>query len=210
MGWYVGSAEVQSEQYDLYTVLLHELGHALGMTTNYSGYNEFLNKNVKSSNYRDEAGNMHVIIGSHVYDENDLMTEAIDVGVRREISDVDAEIVKATRAYGGVILGNATDSILGISAAVEGVTFTETEASAIMPEAKFNQILLEAATQAVLEASAKRTDLAWQELESGENVETNLSGDAADEAFDSLFGEDFSNLTGGTIREDLKVEPDEE
>ena len=79
-----------------------------------------------------------------------------------------------------------------------------------MPEAKFNQILLEAATQAVLEASAKRTDLAWQELESGENVETNLSGDAADEAFDSLFGEDFSNLTGGTIREDLKVEPDEE
>lgn len=211
MGWYVGKdAEVQAEQYDLYTVLLHELGHALGMTTNYSGYNEFLNKNVKSSNYRDEAGNMHVIIGSHVYDENDLMTEAIDVGVRREISDVDAEIVKATRAYGGVILGKATDSILGISAAVEGVTFTETEASAIMPEAKFNQILLEAATQAVLEASAKRTDLAWQELESGENVETNLSGDAADEAFDSLFGEDFSNLTGGTIREDLKVEPDEE
>ncbi|MBQ6109328.1 MAG: hypothetical protein IJK97_14035, partial [Thermoguttaceae bacterium] len=181
----------------------------LGMTTNYSGYNEFLSKNVKSSNYRDEAGNMHVVIGSHVYDENDLMTETIDVGVRREISDVDAEIVNAARNYGGAILGNATDAIRGVSSETsEWVTVAD--ASAIMSEAKFNQILTAAATRAVMEVSAKRVDAAWQEFEKDENVEVNLSTAVTDDVFESLFDGDFSGMTDGTIREDLEVEMDEE
>lgn len=201
MGWYVGKdAEVQAEQYDLYTVLLHELGHALGMTTNYSGYNDFLSNSVRSSNYRDEMGNMHIIIGSHVYGENDLMTETIDVGVRREISDVDAEIVKAARANGGTILGSATDALQG----------TVTDASGIMSEAAFNQILTEAATRAVLEVSAKRVDSVWQEFESVENVNVNLSTAVTDDVFDSLFDDDFSSMTGGKVREDLNIELDEE
>jgi len=211
MGWYVGeSGNVQEDQYDLYTVLLHELGHALGMTTNYSGYNDFIRTSVKSTNYRDEAGNVHIVIGGHVYAEDDLMNETIDVGVRREISDTDAEIVKGARANGGEVLGIATDSILGTDAEAANFTIV-TEASAIMPEARFNQILTEAATKAVLESAAKQTDAAWQEFENGNSTEIDLSTAATDDAFESLFNdEDFASVTEEIARENLTVELDEE
>lgn len=122
LGWYVGTDATQladSGRYDLYTVLAHELGHALGFNPLYTGFIDTLDASKQS--YTDDNGDRHVLmVGSdHLWDENDLMYYQIAPGVRKEISPLDAEIVAKARANGGELKQVQKIAILGESNVME-------------------------------------------------------------------------------------------
>ncbi|WP_417382083.1 Calx-beta domain-containing protein, partial [Gimesia sp.] len=96
--------------YDLYTVLLHEIGHAAGFTTSYSAYT----KHVETS----DSGQVQFVSwdflapltedGLHIdetFDPNDIMGATLDPSSRKMISTLDIQILQAAydSAQGAVI-----------------------------------------------------------------------------------------------------------
>ena len=89
--------------YDLYTVLLHEIGHAAGFTTGYSAYADHVET---SGSGQVQFVSWDLIApltddGLHI-DENfypeDLMGEFLDPSVRKSISTLDVRILQAAYA----------------------------------------------------------------------------------------------------------------
>ncbi|WP_339733694.1 Calx-beta domain-containing protein [uncultured Gimesia sp.] len=87
--------------YDLYTVLLHEIGHAAGFTTSYSAFTDHVVNN--------GSGQVQFIgwdfvapltsDGLHVdesYSPNDIMGATLDPSTRKMISTLDVQILQAT------------------------------------------------------------------------------------------------------------------
>lgn len=86
LNWSINTADVADGQYDLYTVILHEVGHLLGYTDQYSAFDAIA---------RGDAA----IVGSHTTDSSDLMYETINPGERKEVSDADAKTVSDAYDY---------------------------------------------------------------------------------------------------------------
>ena len=192
MGWYVGEADaVPTEQYDLYSTLLHELGHALGFNASYTGYTALVSD---MYTYTDENGATHLLSqDGHSWEYNDLMFPEISTGVRKEISDLDAEIVSKARANGGEITSQTSYAMTGSVIAAY--------ASGIVPEEAWNSILTAAAEETVAKAAAKAME-AYVAEEDAANVATGAV--RANDAAEDFFGEDeFESLLDEIVRDDL-------
>ncbi|MBN2022703.1 MAG: tandem-95 repeat protein [Pirellulales bacterium] len=101
LGWYSQlDASEQFEQYDLYTVLLHEIGHTLGFTSGYEGFASHVEtdgQGNKSFVAEDldvalDAAAQH--LASQTYGD-DLMSPLLAPGVRKLPSDLDVRILLA-------------------------------------------------------------------------------------------------------------------
>ncbi len=97
------SGSAADGHYDLYTVLLHEIGHAAGFTTGYSAYADHVET---SGSGQVQFVSWDLIApltddGLHI-DENfypdDLMGEFLDPSVRKSISTLDVRILQAAYA----------------------------------------------------------------------------------------------------------------
>ena len=99
LGWYsqLDSTPGQS-QYDLYTVLLHEVGHTLGFMTSYDGFAAQVEttgdgKVFVGSDFTAQldAAGQHLAAAS----SDDVMNATLSPGVRKQISDLDVQILLA-------------------------------------------------------------------------------------------------------------------
>lgn len=102
IGWY-GSVEepVAAGKYDLYTVLLHEIGHTLGFTQSYAGFANYVEsgpdgeKVFAGPNFTvelDATGQHLDPVGS----PDDLMNPELNPGVRKLPSTTDVQILQAS------------------------------------------------------------------------------------------------------------------
>jgi hypothetical protein len=100
LGWYSQIAEpVANGRYDLYTTLLHELGHVYGFNTSYDAFNAVVGE------YLDLLDSSEL----HASDSDDVMYATLATGVRKFISLFDVAII--TDAYAAA----KADSSLGFS-----------------------------------------------------------------------------------------------
>ncbi|WP_417389050.1 choice-of-anchor Q domain-containing protein [Gimesia sp.] len=98
LGWHVDVTDLPAGgAYDLYTVLLHEIGHVLGFTRYFSGFGSLV----------EEIGGELVFVGSdftvnldstglHVEDPafaDDLMSDTLDPGIRKSISALNVQML---------------------------------------------------------------------------------------------------------------------
>lgn len=118
LGWYSRVGEPVAEgRYDLYTTLLHELGHAYGINTAYSAYNSVANQ---YGNALDKTG--------HATDADDVMFYGLNTGERKYLSELDINVVLT--AYGAAAENNylrTVDSKLASKLeAITETTFTVT------------------------------------------------------------------------------------
>ena len=126
--WSINTDEVLEGKYDLYTVILHEVGHVLGFTDQYSAFT----KVAKGAAFD----------GSHASDASDLMYETINPGERKEVSDFDASVVNGAYQYAQT--NNVYLTFAG-SAAMTGTqsaeTFQPEIASGIVEQAEWTKTL---------------------------------------------------------------------
>ena len=114
MGWYSQIAEpVANGRYDLYTTLLHEMGHIYGFNTNYDAFSEVVEQ------YLGQLDST----GMHASNSDDLMYATLATGVRKFISEFDVSIINS--AYNAA----QNDSSLGFSNAVSASTAALTAGS---------------------------------------------------------------------------------
>ena len=107
MGWYSQIAEpVANGRYDLYTTLLHEMGHIYGFNTNYDAFSEVVGQ------YLGQLDST----GMHASNSDDLMYATLATGVRKFISEFNVSIIHS--AYDAA----KADSTLGFSNAVSAST----------------------------------------------------------------------------------------
>ncbi|QDT44366.1 putative outer membrane protein pmp20 precursor [Gimesia alba] len=139
LGWHVDVTDLPvGGGYDLYTVLLHEIGHVLGFTRYYSGFGSLVET--------DGNGDL-VFVGSdftvaldstglHTEDPafpDDLMNDTLDPGVRKTPSDISVQML--LEAYASAQAG-ATGS--GGASPIYGTNSSESEAEPVVvqsPEA---------------------------------------------------------------------------
>lgn len=126
LGWHVDVTDLPSgSAYDLYTVLLHEIGHVLGFTRYYSGFGSLV----------EETGGDLVFVGSdftvtldssgqHIDDSaftDDLMGDTLDPGIRKSVSALDVQMLQ--EAYASAQSGSGS----GGAAPVFGTNYVPAE-----------------------------------------------------------------------------------
>ncbi|MDO4574221.1 MAG: Ig-like domain-containing protein [Planctomycetia bacterium] len=202
MGWYVGEEGlVPNEQYDLYTVLLHELGHVLGMNSAYTGYTDVVD--VVTGTYTDANGDKTLVLDGHVVDDSDLMYPELNPGERKEISDIDAEIISAVREQGGTVTTQTWMAVDGTVA--DGMLSVET-ASSIVAEDEWNASLVQAAKLEVRKVEELAADEVLAQMETEMPVAQNPSTATVDGSEEDLFADDeFENLLDEISLENLNV-----
>ena len=101
MGWYSGFGEdVPEDRYDLYSVMLHEVGHVLGFTQAYLGFANMVESGIDGSLTFAGAGIRATLsadaqhLAADAY-ADDLMDSLLSPGVRELPSKVDVRILQA-------------------------------------------------------------------------------------------------------------------
>ena len=137
LGWYSDLETPTSDaQYDLYTVMLHEIGHTLGFVGGYDGFDAYV-ENVDGQavfvgtdfEVRLDAG------GNHIDDPafaDDLMASTLNPGARKEISSLDVVMVELAQDA-------ATGSTVGSAPLLAPMTAVITESEPVLTS-DFNQI----------------------------------------------------------------------
>lgn len=99
LGWHVDVTDLPTGgSYDLYTVLLHEIGHVLGFTRYFSGFNSLVETNI-SGDLVFVGSDFTVALdapGLHIDDPafvGDLMNDTLDPGVRKTPSDINVQML---------------------------------------------------------------------------------------------------------------------
>ena len=99
LGWHVDVVDLPAGTgYDLYTVLLHEIGHVLGFTRYYSGFGNLI-ETAGNGDLTFVGSDFSVALdaaGYHVEDPayaDDLMAATLDPGVRKTVSDLDVQML---------------------------------------------------------------------------------------------------------------------
>jgi hypothetical protein len=120
-----GGIPVAQNTWDALSVLRHELGHALGLTTLYTSFatgstpdpNSYLLSHVNvtgtSAVFDQSPGGLNIPLASftnveHVADNNDLMSVSLNNGVRKSMSFTDIEELSATQGYAVTIPAGST------------------------------------------------------------------------------------------------------
>jgi hypothetical protein len=107
LGWFSDlDATPEAGQYDLYTVLLHELGHVFGFTPAHSGFASNLDT------YADvlDADGLHILESSN---PGDLMNRSLNTGERRTPSALNVEILQAAYIAGSTVSGGQAAPLHG-------------------------------------------------------------------------------------------------
>jgi len=102
LGWYSNlNAPVTAGKYDLYTVLLHEIGHTLGFTQAYGGFASLVEIDADGTTSfvgPDFAAKLDGT-AQHLHPQanrNDLMNPELEPGVRKQPSVMDVQILQAS------------------------------------------------------------------------------------------------------------------
>ncbi len=102
LGWYAGLQQPIAEgKYDLYTVLLHEIGHTLGFTQAYGGFASYVGTDAQGNTVFAGPGFTAPLDGTAQHldsqaDRSDLMNVALEPGVRKLPSAMDVQILQAS------------------------------------------------------------------------------------------------------------------
>jgi len=131
MGWYLGAGDdVPADKYDLYTVLLHEVGHVLGFTQAYIGFQDMLQTDVDGSvafvgagitaTLSDDA--QHLAAGVYA---DELMDSLLEPGERELPSRLDVQILQAVYEEVEAETAGFLDSTAALHAAFEYLGDTE-------------------------------------------------------------------------------------
>ncbi|MDO4587222.1 MAG: VCBS domain-containing protein [Planctomycetia bacterium] len=152
-----------TERYDLYTVLLHELGHLYGMDENYSAYQEVLTL------FADKLD------GSHSSDPNDLMFESLNPGERKNLSDFDIQTVAFVYSFANsdsTFDSSATSAIVINNFVADIITLSESNDlhSKITLEKELSQKLLSLGLNinnvSLIENQSRLTDFIFENSQS--------------------------------------------
>tara|TARA_R110002111_G_scaffold247140_1_gene309996 strand:+ start:270 stop:17531 length:17262 start_codon:yes stop_codon:yes gene_type:complete len=143
LGWHVDVTDLPSSGgYDLYTVLLHEIGHVLGFTRYYSGFGSLVESN-GSGDLVFVGSNFTVALdatGYHIDDSaylDDLMNDTLDPGVRKTPSALNIQMLLEAyeSAQGGTGSGGTSSPIYGTNtspaAVAEPVIVQSSEAAQV-------------------------------------------------------------------------------
>ncbi|PHS12480.1 MAG: hypothetical protein COA78_08390, partial [Blastopirellula sp.] len=104
VGWSANlAAGPSADQYDLYTVILHELGHLHGFMNQYAGFQNVITQDGGNNVIVTADGTtaeldfyaQHLDASAHA---GDLLNDTLDPGVRKEISDLDVQLIQAAYA----------------------------------------------------------------------------------------------------------------
>ena len=196
--WSINTDEVLEGKYDLYTVILHEVGHVLGFTDQYSAFT----KVAKGAEFD----------GSHAADASDLMYETINPGERKEVSDFDANVVNSAYQYAqnnNVYLTFAGSAMTGTQSAE---TFQPEIASGIVEQAQWTKTLETKVYEELGRIVAANRDSVFAETEDDAPILDNFSADeftfnlaTRQETADSLF-DDLSWMTGDDAEPDQELD----
>ena len=196
--WSINTDEVLEGKYDLYTVILHEVGHVLGFTDQYSAFT----KVAKGADFD----------GSHASDASDLMYETINPGERKEVSDFDASVVNGAYQYAqnnNVYLTFAGSAMTGTQSAE---TFQPEIASGIVEQAEWTKTLETKVYEELDRIVAANRDSVFAETEDDAPILDDFSaGEFAfnlatkQETADSLF-DDLSWMTGDDAEPDQELD----
>jgi hypothetical protein len=114
LGWNVDVTDAPTAGgYDLYTVLIHEIGHVLGFTPYFAGFSSLIetdgsgNKTFVGSDFTVKMDSL----AQHIDDPavgDDLMNDTLDPGVRKSISDLDVKML--LESYAAVTGGSGSGS----------------------------------------------------------------------------------------------------
>ncbi|MGY8770470.1 MAG: hypothetical protein ACKVH8_18810, partial [Pirellulales bacterium] len=107
------AAGPSADQYDLYTVMLHELGHLHGFMNQYTGFQNVVTQDGSGNNVIVTAdGNVELDYYAQHLDNTahagDLLNDTLDPGVRKGISDLDVQLIQA--AYAVADSGSSADA----------------------------------------------------------------------------------------------------
>ncbi len=144
MGWYSQIAEpVANSRYDLYTTLLHEMGHVYGYNINYDAFGEV-------------AGLFDKAVSSgHATNENDVMFATLATGVRKTIQDHDVSVINSAYA-------KAADGSIGFkdeaAALTAGDSFTPDQTAFVEQESGVLMTTLNLPSVAFAAPSVKAVD----------------------------------------------------
>lgn len=122
LGWHVDVTDLPTGGgYDLYTVLLHEIGHVLGFTRYYSGFGSHVETN-GSGDLVFVGSDFTVTLdstGLHMEDPaypDDLMNDTLDPGVRKTVSDINVKmLLESYAAVSGTPSGGGASPIMATS-----------------------------------------------------------------------------------------------
>ena len=197
--WSINTDEVLEGKYDLYTVILHEVGHVLGFTDQYSAFT----KVAKGAEFD----------GSHASDASDLMYETINPGERKEVSDFDASVVNGAYQYAQT--NNVYLTFAG-SAAMTGTqsaeTFQPEIASGIVEQAEWTKTLETKVYEELDRIVAANRDSVFAATEDDAPILDSFSADefafnlaTKQETADSLF-DDLSWIDGDDAEPDQELD----
>ena len=196
LGWYSQiDGTPDAEMYDLYTVLLHEIGHTLGFMGSYDGFADNLEIVADQVTFVD--GDIYVTMdssGNHVADtslSDDLMSSTIDPGVRKLPSELDAQMILA--AYEAAAGGAS-----GFAAVSASITAADTMEAVTIATTDFNQI-----------DGQLVGDMTWDRLietRSKKDEETLESTDAS--TVDALFAYESNETSTTIVRSDSESDLD--
>ena len=197
--WSINTDEVLEGKYDLYTVILHEVGHVLGFTDQYSAFT----KVAKGAEFD----------GSHAADASDLMYETINPGERKEVSDFDAGVVNGAYQYAQ---NNNVYLTFAGSAAMTGTqsaeTFQPEIASGIVEQAEWTKTLETKVYEELDRIVAANRDSVFAATEDDAPILDDFSADefvfnlaTRQETADSLF-DDLSWIDGDDAETDQELD----
>ncbi len=196
--WSINTDEVLEGKYDLYTVILHEVGHVLGFTDQYSAFT----KVAKGAEFD----------GTHASDASDLMYENINPGERKEVSDFDASVVNGAYQYAqnnNVYLTFAGSAMTGMQSAE---TFQPEIASGIVEQAEWTKTLETKVYEELDRIVTANRDSVFAVVEDDAPILDSFSADefafnlaTKQETADSLF-DDLSWMTGDDAEADQELD----
>jgi VCBS repeat-containing protein len=136
LGWYSDLETPTSDaQYDLYTVMLHEIGHTLGFVGGYDGFDAYVENEDGQTLFVGTGFEVQLDAGAnHIADPalaDDLMASTLTPGERKEISSLDVAMVELAQEA-------ATSSTVGSASLLAPMT-AATQSEPVLTS-DFNQI----------------------------------------------------------------------
>tara|TARA_R110002095_G_scaffold152237_4_gene132172 strand:- start:156276 stop:173423 length:17148 start_codon:yes stop_codon:yes gene_type:complete len=159
LGWHVDVTDLPTGGgYDLYTVLLHEIGHVLGFTRYFSGFGSLVETD-GDGDLIFTGSDFTVALdstGLHIEDTalpNDLMNDTLDPGVRKTPSDISVQMLLESYASAQTGAGGS-----GGASPIYGTSSSDSVAEPVLvqsPEAA--QTFVEASTVGFVAPAAIKT-----------------------------------------------------